>query len=216
MLIDKKLHKRLLEICYKNEVHHLGSHFSSIDIIDNIYDKMHQDDIFILSNGHAAVALYAVIEKYFGINAENLLKEFGDHPVLSENNKIFCSTGSLGMGITVAIGRALANKKRKVYCMISDGECSEGSVWESLKYLNILKLNNLVVHLNMNGWGAFHEINQNDLENMLNAFYPEIKIHKTTVEHYGLSGQEARVKLNKKQYEKALEAYEKRFCRLFV
>ena len=77
MLIDKKLHKRLLEICYKNEVHHLGSHFSSIDIIDNIYDKMHQDDIFILSNGHAAVALYAVIEKYFGINAENLLKEFG-------------------------------------------------------------------------------------------------------------------------------------------
>lgn len=207
MLVDKKLHKRLLEICYKNEVHHLGSHFSSIDIIDNIYDKMNQDDIFILSNGHAAVALYAVIEKYFGINAENLLKEYGDHPVLSENNKIFCSTGSLGMGITVAIGRALANKKRKVYCMISDGECSEGSVWESLKYLNILKLKNIEVHVNMNGWGAFHEIDQNDLEKMLNAFYPEIKIHKTTVEHYGLSGQEAHyVKLNKKQYEKALRS----------
>ena len=59
----------------------------------------------------------------------------------------------------------------------------------------------------MNGWGAFHEINQNDLEKMLNAFYPEIKIHKTTVGHYGLSGQEAHyVKLNKKQYKKTLRS----------
>ena len=80
MKSDLKLHKRLLEVCYKNDVHHLGSHFSSIDIIDDIYSRMSEDDIFILSNGHAAVALYVVIEKYFGINAESLLKKHGDHP----------------------------------------------------------------------------------------------------------------------------------------
>ena len=73
MKADLKLHRRLLEVCYKNDVHHLGSHFSSIDIIDNIYSRMSKDDIFILSNGHAAVALYVVIEKYFGINLKYLI-----------------------------------------------------------------------------------------------------------------------------------------------
>ena len=46
MKADLKLHRRLLEVCYKNDVHHLGSHFSSIDIIDNIYSRMSKDDIF--------------------------------------------------------------------------------------------------------------------------------------------------------------------------
>ncbi len=203
---DLKLHKRLLEVCYKNDVHHLGSHFSSIDIIDEIYSRKAEEDIFILSNGHAAVALYVVIEKYFGIDAEKLLNEFGDHPVLSEENKIYCTTGSLGMGITVALGRALGNKDRKVYCMISDGECSEGSVWEALKYLRRLDLNNIEIHVNMNGWGAFHEIDTENLEKMLTAFYPKIFIHHTTVEHYGLSGQEAHyVKLSDEQFKRAIK-----------
>jgi transketolase len=147
-----------------------------------------------------------VIEKYFGINAESLLKKHGDHPVLSEEDKIYCTTGSLGMGITVAVGRALANKNKQVYCMISDGECSEGSVWESLKYLRKSGLENIEIHVNMNGWGAFHEIEKDPLEKMLTAFYPKILIHHTTVEHYGLSGQEAHyVKLTEEQYRKALE-----------
>lgn len=206
MKADLKIHKRLLEICYKNDVMHLGSHFSSIDIIDDIYSRMSEDDIFILSNGHAAVALYVIIEKYFGINAESLLKKHGDHPVLSEEDKIFCTTGSLGMGITVAVGRALANKKKKVFCMISDGECSEGSVWESLKYLRTSGLENIEIHVNMNGWAAFHKVDKESLEKMLTSFYPKILIHHTTVEHYGLSGQEAHyVKLTEEQYKKAQE-----------
>lgn len=206
MTTDLKLHKRLLEVCYKNDVHHLGSHFSSLDIIDEIYSRMNENDIFILSNGHAAVSLYVVIEKYYGIDAEKLLVEFGDHPVRSEENKVYCTTGSLGMGITVALGRAMGNKNRKVFCMISDGECSEGSVWETLKYLNILDLENIEIHVNMNGWGAFHKIEINRLEKMLTAFYPKIVIHHTTVEHHGLSGQEAHyVKFSEEQFYKAIE-----------
>ena len=54
----KKLYRRLLDICYENKLHHLGSYFSCLHIIDDIYKNKGKDDIFILSNGHAVVALY--------------------------------------------------------------------------------------------------------------------------------------------------------------
>ena len=72
--MDKNLHKRLLQICFENKLHHLGSYFSSLDIVDDIYSKMNDEDIFIMSNGHACVAMYAVIEKYFGIDAVELIQ----------------------------------------------------------------------------------------------------------------------------------------------
>ena len=87
--MDKKLHKRLLNICFENKLHHLGSYFSCLDIIDNIYKNMNKDDIFILSNGHAAVAQYVVLEKYFGFDAEKLLKDLGEHPKRDEERRIF-------------------------------------------------------------------------------------------------------------------------------
>ena len=56
-MTDKALHKRLLDVCYKKQLHHLGSYFSSLDLIDDIYSKMNFDeDIFILSAGHSVVA----------------------------------------------------------------------------------------------------------------------------------------------------------------
>ena len=84
---DKQLIRRLLEISYKNKLHHLGSYFSSIETIDEIYSNMKENDIFILSNGHAAVALYVVLEKYFGFNAQHLLDEMGEHPKRNEQRK---------------------------------------------------------------------------------------------------------------------------------
>ena len=64
------LKKRITEIAYKNKLSHLGSYLSSVDIIDKIYKTKDKEDIFILSSGHAALALYAVIEKYEGKDAE--------------------------------------------------------------------------------------------------------------------------------------------------
>ena len=67
------LKKRIAAIAYKNKLGHLGSYFSSVDIIDEIYSKMNKDDIFILSSGHAALALYVCLEKYKKLRRELLL-----------------------------------------------------------------------------------------------------------------------------------------------
>ena len=149
------LKKRILEIAYTNKLSHLGSYLSSVDIIDKIYKIKNKEDIFILSSGHAALALYAVIEKYEGKNAEELFLKHGGHPHRDEDNGIYCSTGSLGMGITVAVGRAMANKNKKVYVLISDGECAEGSIWESLRYIQESNLSNIEVYVNGNGFAAY-------------------------------------------------------------
>tara|TARA_Y100000817_G_scaffold105360_2_gene82492 strand:- start:8354 stop:8974 length:621 start_codon:yes stop_codon:yes gene_type:complete len=205
--MDKKLIKRLLDISYENQLHHLGSYFSCVETIDDIYSKMNQDDIFILSNGHAAVALYVVLEKHFKFDAQDLLNEMGEHPHRNELKKVHCSTGSLGMGITVAVGRALSNKDRDVYCMISDGECSEGSVWESLKFIHENDINNLKIYVNANGWAAYDSIDIDYLEKRLKSFNPNINFIKTTVEQYGLTGLSAHYKnFTKEQYEEAVES----------
>lgn len=178
------LKNRILDLAFKYRLSHLGSYFSSIDIIDNIYKKMKLDDIFILSCGHAALALYVCNEKYFNINAEEMFLKHGGHPHRDEDNKIYCSTGSLGLGITIAIGRAVANPSRTVHVLLSDGECEEGSVWESLKIINDLEIENISVHVNINGYAAYKDINIKYLTERLKVFYPEIILHYTTVEQF--------------------------------
>lgn len=178
------LKKRILEIAYKHKLGHLGSYFSSVDIIDQIFSKMKKNDIFILSSGHAALALYACIEKYHGIDAERLFIKHGGHPHRDEENKIYCSTGSLGLGITVALGRAVADPKRKVFVLVSDGECAEGSVWEALKTIKEQEIKNIEVHVNINGYAAYMEIDKKYMEKRLKAFLPKVKIHQTTVEQF--------------------------------
>ena len=166
------LKKRILEISYNHKLGHLGSYFSSIDIIDEIYSKMGKDDIFILSSGHAAVALYVCLEKYHKIDAEQLFLKHGGHPHRDEDNKIYCSTGSLGLGITIALGRAIANPHRKVW------------VWESLKTIKEQNIENIEIHVNMNGYAAYMEVDTKYLTERLLAFLPEIKIHYTSVEQF--------------------------------
>jgi transketolase len=178
------LKKIILDIAYKNKLGHLGSYFSSVDVIDEIYSQMGKDDIFILSSGHAALALYACLEKYHGINAEEMFLKHGGHPHRDEENKIYCSTGSLGLGITVALGRAVANPNRKVYVLVSDGECAEGSVWEALKTIHEQNIKNIEVHVNVNGYAAYMEVDKEYLVNRLKAFLPDVKIHYTTVEQF--------------------------------
>jgi len=201
-----KLYKRLLDICYKHKLHHLGSYFSSIELLDKIYSSMKKEDIFILSNGHAVVALYVVLEKYFDLDAEELLKLYGEHPKRNEINKLHCSTGSLGMGLPVAVGRALGNPNINVHCMISDGECTEGSIWEALRYSYESKLTNLKIYVNANGWSAYDAVDLDYLEQRIHAFHPDVNFCRTTVEHFGLKGVEAHYdNFTEEQYLKALE-----------
>lgn len=181
-MVDLK--KRIAEIAYKNKLGHLGSYLSSVGIVDEIFSKMGKDDIFILSSGHCALALYVCLEKYHGIDAEMLFQKHGGHPHRDEENKIYCSTGSLGLGITIALGRAVANPNRKVWVLISDGEAAEGSIWESLKTIEEDGINNIEVYVNINGLCAYKEVDMEYMAIRLKAFLPSINLRYTTVEQY--------------------------------
>ena len=201
----KELYKRLLDICYERQLHHLGSYFSALQIIDEIYSQKNDDDIFILSNGHAVVALYVILEKYYGLDAVELHEKYGDHPKRNELDKLHCSTGSLGMGVTVAVGRALANPDSGVYCLLSDGECAEGSVWEALRFAYENKVTNLKLYVNANGWAAYDAVDLDYLEKRIKAFHPDVNYVRTTVEHFGLKGLHAHyTNFNEEQYKEAL------------
>ena len=178
------LKKRILEIAYKHKLSHLGSYLSAVDIIDEIYRYKDPRDIFILSSGHAALALYVVLEKYEGKDAEELFLKHGGHPHRDELNGIYCSTGSLGLGITVAVGRALANKNRKVHVLISDGESAEGSVWEALRFIKESNLSNIEVYVNVNGYAAYDKVDIKYLVDRLKVFLPTINIRYTSVNQY--------------------------------
>ena len=178
------LKKRILEIAYKHKLSHLGSYLSAVGIIDEIYKSKNKEDIFILSSGHAALALYVVLEKYEDKNAEELFLKHGGHPHRDEDNGIYCSTGSLGLGITVAVGRALANKNRKVHVLISDGESAEGSVWEALRFIQENNLTNIEVFVNVNGYAAYDKVDVKYLVDRLKAFLPRINIRYTNVNQY--------------------------------
>jgi len=178
------LKKRILEIAYKHKLSHLGSYLSAVDIIDEIYKSKNKEDIFILSSGHAALALYAALEKYEGKDAEKLFLKHGGHPHRDEDDGIYCSTGSLGLGITVAVGRALANKNRKVHVLISDGESAEGSVWEALRFIQESNLTNIEVYVNVNGYAAYDKVNVKYLVDRLETFLPSINIRYTNVNQY--------------------------------
>lgn len=172
--------ERILEISHRHKLSHLGSCLSCVKIIQDIYNKKADDDIFILSNGHAGLALYVVLESKYGFNAEELFVKHGVHPSRDEANKIYCSTGSLGSGISVAAGYALANRNRMVYCLISDGECAEGIVWETLAFKTKQKLDNLEVHVNANGWSAYDKVDVEWLESRLKSFCQDIIVHRTS------------------------------------
>jgi len=201
------LKKRIIDIAYKHKLSHLSSYLTSVSIIDRIYSQMREDDIFILSSGHCSLALYVVLEKYKEKNAEELLLKHGGHPCHCEEDFLHCSTGSLGMGLTAAVGRAQANKDRDVFCLISDGECAEGSIWESLKYIYENNVTNIKVFVNINGHTAYNTIDEEYLSRRLRAFLPKISLHYTKVNTFSfLHGVNAHYHVMSEQdYQLALE-----------
>ena len=206
---DIQLHKRLLKLLYEHNEEHVGSCFSCVDIIDEIFMNKDDDDIFILSNGHAAFALYSILDKYYPhIDADELVKKHGGHPNRDEENHIYCSTGSLGMGIIMAVGRALGNPNRTVHVMISDGESTEGSVWEALRYIQEKNVQNIEVYVNANGYACYDEMDVDYLERRCKAFLPRIHFFRTEKETFPfkfLWGLDAHyIKINEEQYKEAL------------
>jgi transketolase len=167
-----ELQRKVIDISYKYGLTHIGSCLNIVDYIDHVYSVKEKDDIFILSNGHAGLALYIVLEKYGLANVEDLITKHGTHPNRDIDNGIYCSTGSLGSGLPIAVGAAIANHKRNVYVTISDGECAEGSIWESLKIASDLRLENLRIACIANGYSAYGKVDLDALKMRLQTFYP--------------------------------------------
>lgn len=190
---QRELKKRIVELTFKKKLSHLGSSLSSVDLIDCVYAIKDKKDIFVLSNGHAGMALYVVLEKYKILKSKDI-ESLSIHPDRNLDLGVYVSTGSLGQGLPIAVGMALADRKKKVYCLISDGECAEGSIWEALRVLVEQKLRNLTVIVNANGWGAYGRINLYALKEKLQAFgfdilsvngHNFIEIEKALVEESG-------------------------------
>jgi transketolase len=167
---QRDIRRRILEISYKFHLSHLGSCFSAVDLIDVVYKVKTPEEKFILSNGHAGIALYAVLEKYGYIKDSNFFQNLLIHPDRNPELGIYVSTGSLGQGLPISLGMAIADKTKNVYCMISDGECAEGSIWEALRIASEKSVFNLKIILNANGWGAYGNIQLNGLKRMIQSF----------------------------------------------
>jgi len=170
------IQKRIIDITYQEKMSHLSSCLSAAPIIDEIYAKKQPDEVFVLSNGHAGLALYCKLEEVYGIDPVELLHRHGIHPSRDLDNHLYVSTGSLGLGLPIAVGHALATPDKTVYCMISDGECAEGSIWESLRFIADNPVDNIEVYANINGMGAYDMIDTDLLTKRLQAFLPRINI----------------------------------------
>ncbi|HEX7042127.1 MAG TPA: 1-deoxy-D-xylulose-5-phosphate synthase N-terminal domain-containing protein [Patescibacteria group bacterium] len=168
--IQKDLRKRVLEISFHNNFSHLGSCLSAIDLIYSIYKVKKTKDIFVLSNGHAGVAYYTILEKFGYIKDKNISEKLYVHPDRSKDLGIHVSSGSLGQGFAIALGMALSDKKKSIYCMISDGESTEGSIWETLNIAVKFKIHNLTLVVNANGWSAYDKVNLSSLLKKLKGF----------------------------------------------
>ncbi|PKL35244.1 MAG: transketolase [Spirochaetae bacterium HGW-Spirochaetae-1] len=212
MGMNNDLRKKIVRMVTSAGEGHIPSSFSIVDIIDTIYGgflnfdprnvEWEDRDYFILSKGHGAAALYIVLEKYQVLSESDIASYgkynsiLGGHPDRTKVPGAEASTGSLGHGLPFAIGIALGlkiqKKNNKVIVLIGDGECHEGTIWESALVAQNLKLNNLCCIVDFNGsaaqilphpnmvkqWQAFgwdtREIdghNKKEIESVLSEFY---------------------------------------------
>ena len=167
----KLLKAKIMEVSARSREGHIPSAFSVMDLLWVLYDRVlnvspetvsdPDRDIFILSKGHASLGLYAILlEK--GFVDQTAFDDFGKlnnclggHPDRTKVGGIEASTGSLGHGLPMAVGVALGikikNKKNKVYTIVGDGECNEGTIWESAMLASHHGLNNLCCIIDNNG-----------------------------------------------------------------
>lgn len=240
-LTGKQIRRLVLEQSKRAHVGHIGSALSIADIIVAVYTgglrfgsiEDPGRDRFVLSKGHAALALYSALYLIGLIGRDELDSYCGDGSQLGVHPEhqlpgIDFSTGSLGHGLSIAAGGALAGRllasDRRVFAMLSDAECNEGSVWEAVMFAKHHDLSNLVAIVDMNGqqalgytkdvvdlapmadrWRAFgwdvHELDGHDVETMVQrlqtldfASGPPHVILAQTVFGKGVSFMESRIK----------------------
>lgn len=146
---SKQVRRDAIKISKENGGYHYGGSFSCAEILINIFDNiLKKEDRFILSKGHGCWVYYVILRE-LGYNPT-----LEGHPHYEPQNGIFCTAGSMGHGLPTAVGMALARKLKKdyskVFVLVGDGECQEGTTWESILIASKLKLNNLIVIVDNN------------------------------------------------------------------
>jgi transketolase len=168
------IRRRVIELSHSAGTPHLGSALSCVDVLTALYwsvlrlDPRRPDDAardrFILSKGHAALALYVTLCRR-GFFGEELLRTYNrdggrlaEHPGPGCASGVEAATGSLGHGLPLGVGMALAarlgGRDSRVFVLLGDGECNEGSVWEAALLAPALKLSNLIAIVDYNRWQA--------------------------------------------------------------
>jgi transketolase len=144
----------MLEQAYRIGYSHMPSALSALPIIMEIYEGFDfENDVFILSKGHGAYALYAVLEE------GGFHPDWNHHePQRDAENGVMATAGSLGHGLPVAAGIAYAKKLKRepgtVHVLLGDGEISEGTTWESMLFIAGFYLENIKIHIDCNGFQA--------------------------------------------------------------
>ncbi|WP_341350389.1 transketolase [Geobacillus zalihae] len=189
-----KMRQTALTMIYKAQSGHPGGSLSAADLMTALYFReMNVDpnnptwedrDRFVLSKGHACPIQYAALALRGFVPYETIytLREYGSpfqgHPDMKKCPGIDISTGSLGQGLSCAVGMALAGKRDRkeyrVFCLLGDGECQEGQIWEAVQTAVKYQLDNLFIFVDYNNLqidGFCHEVMPLlDLEKKFEAF----------------------------------------------
>lgn len=211
-MANKKLIKRMVEIDRQYNHGFLPSSLSALPILEEIYSDFNDiEDVFILSKGHAALALYVVLEERgYKPKIEN------SHTLRDIENGIFCSTGSLGHGLPIAAGVALAKKIKaepgRVFVLLGDGECQEGTLWETIIFANENGLKNLFIYIDDNSYQGSKKVCSSIIslvEKIKDSSIANIMI-RTRLKGYGLEALESRpwlhaFRMSDKDYENVMK-----------
>ncbi len=161
------IRRKFLRMHFDAKAGHLGSGLSDIDLLTYLYGTwLRPADQFILSKGHGASSLYATLHHFGRLTDLELGTYYKDdtllpaHPAPNGVTAIPAATGSLGHGLPIATGMAYSFKNlrgngARVACLLSDGECNEGSTWEAALFAGHHKLDNLTVLVDANGIQGF-------------------------------------------------------------
>lgn len=166
----KDIRKKTLDLCVETNCGHIPSAMSMVEILIAIYSIITPEDKFILSKGHGCMSWYAVMQE-LGM----LMPQLRQHPDIDVNHNVECTTGSLGHGLPIGVGMALAKKIKKesgnIYVVMGDGECQEGTIWESALIASHQSLDNLKVIVDSNKLQAMDSVeNIVSLGSLFNKF----------------------------------------------
>ncbi|MDY6856470.1 MAG: transketolase [Thermodesulfobacteriota bacterium] len=194
-LLNTNLRRKIVDMVVKGRDGHIPSAFSIVDIVSLLYKKIlkfdagnpewNDRDYFILSKGHGCLALYVVLEQH-GFLSKKDINDFctpegilGEHPDCTRVPGVEASTGSLGHGLPFSVGIALGlrvrNQNNRVIILVGDGECHEGTVWESANVANNLQLGNMCVIVDWNE-SATQLMPRDDLPEKWKAFGWNVEI----------------------------------------